>query len=144
MKKNKYLIIDSNNILIKLYGISLNSSEIFKNNNVSEENRKIILKICNNKFFSVGDAIELLTEIPFDITETTIKKENDKIIITATDKNNLNIFIENELSECSNKEVIEFYNKLKKTNELENYIKSINTLFKYNIKNYEKRLIKIK
>lgn len=146
MKDNKYLIIDTSNVLIKVHDYSISAKEIFNNKKVSEKNQKIILKLCINKIFPVGDAIELLTGIPFDITRNNIKKEDGKLIINATDTNNLNIYIENELIKYSSKEVKEFYNNLKNSNDLEKYITSLNTLFKCNIndKNYEKKLLKIK
>lgn len=146
MKDNKYLIIDTSNVLIKVHDYSISAKEIFNNKKVSEKNQKIILKLCINKIFPVGDAIELLTGIPFDITGNNIKKEDGKLIINATDTNNLNIYIENELIKYSSKEVKEFYNNLKNSNDLEKYITSLNTLFKCNIndKNYEKKLLKIK
>jgi len=146
MKKNEYLIIDTDNVFIKLYGTDISSTEIFNNNKVSEKHKKIVLKLCINKIYPVGDAIELLTGIPFDITGNKIKKEDDKLIINATDTNNLSIFIENELIKYSSNDVKEFYNDLKNSDDLENYIKSLNILFKCNInkKNYEKRLLKVK
>ena len=146
MKKNEYLIIDTDNVFIKLYGTDICSTDIFNNNKVLEKHKKIVLKLCINKIYPVGDAIELLTKIPFDITGNNIKKEDDKLIINATDTNNLSIFIENELIKYSSKDVLEFYNDLKNSNDLENYIKSVNILFKCNInkKNYEKKLLKIK
>lgn len=146
MKKNEYLIIDTDNVFIKLYGTDISSTEIFNNNKVSEKHKKIVLKLCINKIYPVGDAIELLTGIPFDITGNKIKKEDDKLIINATDTNNLSIFIENELIKYSSNDVKEFYNDLKNSDDLENYIKSLNVLFKCNInkKNYEKRLLKVK
>ena len=61
MKKNEYLIIDTDNVFIKLYGTDISSTEIFNNNKVSEKHKKIVLKLCINKIYPVGDAIELLT-----------------------------------------------------------------------------------
>lgn len=146
MKDKKYLIIDTNNVLIKVHSSSISAKEIFNNKKVSEKNQKIILKLCINKMFPVGDAVEFLTGIPFDITGNNIREKDSKLIINATDTNNLNILIENELIKYSSKEVIDFYNNLKNSDDLEKYINSLNTLFKCNIneKNYEKKLLKIK
>lgn len=137
MKQYGYLIIDSKNISIKINNFSLNISEFFNAKNLPEKYQKIFLKYYISNIRHKFYAEELLTKTSFNLNEYNN-------IIEGYDNNNLNLYLESNKEKEDIGKVKEFYNNLKNNNDYINYIRTLEVVFKINIKEKEKKLLKLK
>lgn len=144
----RYLIIDANYFNKSIYKFVKNGlfnykydlynfirvSDIFEQNNIPEEYRKIIVKI--NLPFTLGyESEEYITGFPFDISSGKITKENDKKIITVSNYSYLNKIYRNEINFKAEliyfnfDDIKEFLLKLDNNGLLNLYIKSVEEFF---------------
>ena len=146
--KRKYLLVDAKDIVIMKGTYKVNSSVLFDTKNIPKEYQKIILGLCINSIFKTGDAQEVFTGTPFDLTGFKIEEDNSKKIINGIDIVGLDLHIRTPLEKLNNNEVIEFLKELKIRNYLSDYMSAIETLFlckyKFDIKTVENKILKLK
>lgn len=140
MKKAKYLIVDSGDVIKNNYSyptpsiISVSLSplnEIFDDNNIPREFQKLIVQV-DSLFY--GNPLlfkewkEYITEVPFNFIEA--RKENgNKVIELSSSCRDYRVEVLTDLDYKKEKDVFEFMNSLREAGLLDKYVKSLIQIF---------------
>ena len=152
-ERAKYLIVDASDVTKQLYQVEriaycndfdniyhrtekISANDIFANNSIPDQFRKIIVKI-SNPVFSKKEAEEYLTRFSFDFRSKSIKDNNNKKYITM---HNIPIYyngsifddkiiISTKVNYTSYNNVMYLLEEIYNEGYLDNYIKSIKELF---------------
>ena len=147
--KNIYLLMDRSDVkelearpidenikgLLRLLTIPeydyLDTDKYFENNGIPVDFRKIVV-ILHRPFTSNKEAEELFTGIPFDVSGyTRFVKDRSKQMFSGRTYDNRGIMFTTKANNLVDFDIIRmFYLSLLKNNLFENYINSVNDLFK--------------
>jgi len=137
MRKEKYLIADSGDVLKKIYNYETQSiihtelcplNAIFDENNIPKELQKLIIRVTQFPFRSEWE--EYITAIPFDLSEGKISKEEGKKVIEFYSScSDYSVGVRTDLEFKTKEDVEKIMKQIRENGYLNNYVNSLIQLF---------------